>query len=54
MPSGFMMKGDMPSSGFESILKSGTSCPTHFAPFHQTSLRFLSHGFPDGSQEARL
>jgi hypothetical protein len=33
---------------------SGMSFPAHFAPVHQTSFRFGSHGFPDGSQDARL
>ncbi len=49
-----MMNGLTPSSGFASGRMSGTSLPTHFVPVHQTTLRFGSHGFPDGSQEARL
>src|SRR2546427_1421993 len=49
-----MMKGFMPSAGAESALKSGTSAPAHLTPSQPISLRFGSHGLPDGSHEARL
>src|SRR2546428_6428434 len=49
-----MMNGFMPSAGAESALKSGTSAPAHLAPFQPISLRFGSHGLPEGSHEARL
>src|SRR3989442_7124440 len=49
-----MMNGFMPSAGAESALKSGTSAPAHLAPSQPISLRFGSHGLPDGSHEARL
>src|SRR5207247_9517744 len=53
-PSEFMMNGFMPSAGAASSLMSGTSAPTHWVPFHSISLRFGSHGLPEGSHEARL
>src|SRR5206468_6207730 len=53
-PSEFMMNGFMPSAGAESALKSGTSAPAHLTPSQPISLRFGSHGLPDGSHEARL
>src|SRR3989442_1484846 len=53
-PSEFMMNGFMPSEGAESALKSGTSAPAHLTPSQPISLRFGSHGLPDGSHEARL
>src|SRR2546426_11564345 len=49
-----MMNGFMPSAGAESALKSGTSAPDHLAPSQPISLRFGSHGLPEGSHEARL
>src|SRR3989449_9994766 len=49
-----MMNGFMPSAGAESALKSGTSAPAHLTPSQPISLRFGSHGLPDGSHEARL
>src|SRR2546428_5141734 len=49
-----MMNGFMPSEGAESALKSGTSAPAHLTPSQPISLRFGSHGLPDGSHEARL
>src|SRR2546427_4484392 len=49
-----MMNGFMPSAGAESALKSGTSAPAHLVPSQPISLRFGSHGLPDGSHEARL
>src|SRR5512139_3073336 len=51
-----MMKGFIPSSGAESILKSGTSAPAHLpAPASQAMiLRVGSYGLPEGSQDARL
>ena len=44
------------SAGFESVLKSGTSLPTHrpVASFHHTCGRSGSHGLPDRSHDARL
>src|SRR3989442_3045179 len=53
-PSEFMMNGFMPSAGAESALKSGTSAPAHLTPSQPISLRFGSHGLPDGSHDARL
>ncbi|MNE60167.1 hypothetical protein D3C80_1552960 [compost metagenome] len=54
-PSGFMMNGFIPASGGESALKSGTSVPPQLLPFHHTRRFFTgSHGWPDGSAEARL
>src|SRR2546422_6219637 len=49
-----MMNGFMPSAGAASGLMSGTSAPDHLAPFQPISLRFGSHGLPEGSHEARL
>ncbi|MNR35641.1 hypothetical protein D3C85_1535030 [compost metagenome] len=44
----------MPLSGPASALKSGLSAPAHFSPFQAISLRLASHGWPAGSQLARL
>ncbi|MOA65944.1 hypothetical protein D3C78_1925230 [compost metagenome] len=50
-----MMNGFIPASGGESALKSGTSVPPQDLPFHHTRRFFTgSHGWPDGSAEARL
>ena len=54
MPSGFMMNGPIPPAGSSSALKSGTSTLPQFFPFHASSVRRGSNGFPATSHEARL